>query len=165
LNEYSIPEEPNWFKNNLTLLGVDSNKNMIRDDVEIYIHKHYPGEENYLFRMQALQYAQAYQRSLKLGPTAKNINKHKALTITSGSCSGELRKDYTISSSNNMIFRQHMKSIRDLQFNNIYRSYIDKQIDRSLGAESFTLPTDKDYCLSLCMFILKPGKFSIKRFE
>lgn len=44
-NEYVIPTEPNEIENNKTIEGIDSNKNGIRDDVEIYIQKNYTADK------------------------------------------------------------------------------------------------------------------------
>ena len=41
INGYTLPPEPDPKINNSTLLGVDSNKNGIRDDVERWIIKKY----------------------------------------------------------------------------------------------------------------------------
>jgi hypothetical protein len=45
INGYTLPPKPDPVVNNSTLLGVDSNDNGVRDDVEIYIIKKYKDEK------------------------------------------------------------------------------------------------------------------------
>lgn len=57
----SLPLEPDEEKNNATLAGVDSNRNGIRDDVELVIFEKYKGPSFIKERAAALQYAKALQ--------------------------------------------------------------------------------------------------------
>ena len=41
INDYELPPEPDPKINNATLLGIDSNNNGVRDDVERWIYKTY----------------------------------------------------------------------------------------------------------------------------
>ena len=62
INGYILPPEPDETLNNSTMLGIDSNDNGVRDDVERYIVKRFQGFENALVdRGVALQYAKATQ--------------------------------------------------------------------------------------------------------
>lgn len=67
INGYVLPTEPDPALNNATLLGVDSNDNGVRDDVEIYIIKRYASDPKYPKTKTAiaLQYAWASQKILE----------------------------------------------------------------------------------------------------
>jgi len=73
INGYTLPPEPNPAVNNATLLGVDSNDNGIRDDVEIYIIKRFAQYPQYSKTKTAiaLQYAWASQKILE-SPTMES---------------------------------------------------------------------------------------------
>ena len=64
INGYQLPPEPDTVINNSTLLGIDSNNNGVRDDVERLIiseeakHPHFPKTHTAL----SLQYAWAWQK-------------------------------------------------------------------------------------------------------
>ena len=62
INGYILPPEPDQEVNNGTLLGVDSNGNGVRDDVEIYITQRFQNFQNaHIDRAIAMQYARATQ--------------------------------------------------------------------------------------------------------
>ena len=73
INGYKLPLEPNKALNDSTLLGIDSNKNGVRDDVEIYIIKRYATDPKYPKTKTAiaLQYAWASQKILE-NPTMES---------------------------------------------------------------------------------------------
>ena len=60
---YRLPPEPDPTVNNATLLGIDSNDNGVRDDVERYIYSRFTKEPEYSKTKTAIamQYAKAYQ--------------------------------------------------------------------------------------------------------
>lgn len=59
INGHTLPPEPDPAINNSTLLGIDSNNNGVRDDVEIYIYKRFSKEAEFPKTMTAIamQYA------------------------------------------------------------------------------------------------------------
>jgi hypothetical protein len=62
IDGYQLPPEPDPKVNNSTLLGIDSNNNGVRDDVERYIYFRFRDFENAeTDRAIAMQYAQATQ--------------------------------------------------------------------------------------------------------
>ena len=73
INGYILPPEPDPAINNSTLLGVDSNDNGVRDDVERYIVKRYAQDPKYPKTKTAiaLQYAWASQKILE-NPTIES---------------------------------------------------------------------------------------------
>ena len=64
INGYILPPEPDETLNNSTLLGIDSNDNGVRDDVEIYVIKRYAQDPDFPKTKTALamQYAWAVQK-------------------------------------------------------------------------------------------------------
>jgi hypothetical protein len=73
INGYTLPPQPDETINNSTLLGIDSNDNGVRDDVEIYIVKRYSEEQKYPKTKTAiaLQHAWASQKILE-SPTMES---------------------------------------------------------------------------------------------
>lgn len=62
VNGHRLPPEPDPIVNNSTLLGIDSNNNGVRDDVEKYIYRRFVGFNNAkIDRAIAMQYARAAQ--------------------------------------------------------------------------------------------------------
>lgn len=66
VNGYILPPAPDETLNNSTLLGIDSNDNGVRDDVEIYVIKRYAKDPDFPKTKTALamQYAWATQKIL-----------------------------------------------------------------------------------------------------
>lgn len=61
LVKYTLPKAPNKKRNNLSLGGIDRNRNGVRDDVEIWI---YTKHDNPVERAIYIQIAKAYQQIL-----------------------------------------------------------------------------------------------------
>lgn len=57
----NLPAIPNQSENDATVVGIDANNNLIRDDVELALFAKYPGDTLKRERAAALQYAQAEQ--------------------------------------------------------------------------------------------------------
>ncbi len=66
INGYKLPPEPDPVVNNSTLLGIDSNDNGVRDDVERYVIKRYAQDPEFPKTKTALamQYAWAVQKKI-----------------------------------------------------------------------------------------------------
>jgi len=77
INGYKLPPEPDPAANNATLLGVDSNDNGVRDDVERWIITHYANDPKYPKTKTAiaLQYAKASQHIISHDPEHAYENK------------------------------------------------------------------------------------------
>lgn len=85
INGYVLPPEPDSSVNNSTLLGIDSNANGIRDDVEIYIIKRYAQDSKYPKTKTAiaLQYAWASQKILESPTVESNEYEYDAVACES----------------------------------------------------------------------------------
>lgn len=95
INGHILPPEPYPKANNATLLGIDSNNNGVRDDVERWIYKTYYTHpiEIGLF----MQCARAYQ---------------KVMNISMLICLEDLKKRYNQSNSILLKDSWHMKNIK-----------------------------------------------------
>ncbi len=71
--EYTLPPEPDPAINNSTLLGIDSNNNGVRDDVERWIYKTYKDKHPIHIDI-AMQAARAYKKVLESPEKAKDIH-------------------------------------------------------------------------------------------
>ena len=81
INGYILPPEPDETLNNSTLLGIDSNNNGVRDDVERWIFLEmeiYNGYEK-IEQVIAMQMGKAAQSAL-IDPTNKDDNVHQKIT-------------------------------------------------------------------------------------
>jgi len=63
INGYTLPPQPDETLNNSTVLGIDSNNNGVRDDVEIYVLNKYK-EHHKIISEIALQAGRAHQMAL-----------------------------------------------------------------------------------------------------
>ena len=119
INGHTLPPEPNPAINNATLLGVDSNENGVRDDVEIYIYKRFRNFENSRKdRAIAMQYAKATQIIIQ-NPENAYENKTYLLMLDAHYCkvyvcdieangSWDTWLDYSLK---HKVFDEHMKDV------------------------------------------------------
>jgi len=70
--EYELPPEPDPTQNNSTLLGIDSNNNGVRDDVERWIYKTYKDKHPIHIDI-AMQAGRAYKLVLETPERAREI--------------------------------------------------------------------------------------------
>jgi hypothetical protein len=71
VNGYRLPPEPDPKVNNATLLGIDSNNNGVRDDVERWIYNEYKDKHPIHIDI-AMQAARGYRLVLEKQPKTKN---------------------------------------------------------------------------------------------
>jgi hypothetical protein len=81
INGYTLPLEPDPKINDSTLLGIDTNNNGVRDDVERWIIKHYEKDPKYPKTKTAIamQYAWATQKILENPTMSSSIYEDNAL--------------------------------------------------------------------------------------
>lgn len=80
INGFVLPPEPDPVVNNLTLLGIDINKNGVRDDVERYIYQRFQNFQNaHIDRAIAIQYAKATQIVIKDAERAYEMKSYKSM--------------------------------------------------------------------------------------
>jgi hypothetical protein len=74
VNGHTLPPEPDPIVNNSTLLGIDSNNNGVRDDVERWIYQTYKDKHPIHIDI-AMQAGRAYKKVLETPERAKEIYK------------------------------------------------------------------------------------------
>jgi uncharacterized protein YneR len=147
INGVRLPPEPNEEENNATLVGVDSNDNGVRDDVERAIYVKYPTK----IRQQVLmQTARADQLMLADPDGAKNAVKwHKVMTTKTIACKSYLFRtfdlDYHIESTEyitNAIYNTMDRVKRYARYNNALGGgvYGVKEEERIESACEFDVP-------------------------
>ncbi|WP_373033130.1 hypothetical protein [Sulfurovum sp.] len=70
---HQLPPEPDPVVNNSTLLGIDANKNGVRDDVEIWVLNKYK-DKHPIYIAIAMQAARAYRKVLETPEKAREIH-------------------------------------------------------------------------------------------
>lgn len=75
INGYTLPPEPDPKINNSTLLGIDSNNNGVRDDVERWIYLN-PAYNHPIIQAVAMQNARAFQKILADPSKARKTKKY-----------------------------------------------------------------------------------------
>jgi len=159
INGYTLPPEPDPKINNATLLGVDSNHNGIRDDVERWIIAHYAKDPKYPKTKTAiaLQYAKASQYIISHDPKHAYENKTYEIFDRAMDCEGywlnTITKDMNSSayidfSLENNIFGDNFKS---KMFNTKERTKAYWQFNGSLsghmlGGGGGIMSSTKDKC-------------------
>ena len=136
-----IPIEPNHLPPdpgqdaNITMEGVDSNANGVRDDVERYIAYTYPGENNGILRDRLKNFAYWQQKTIILGESVSEANAVKI--IEAGYCiQNLLGKDEGHDSYAEIIARHLNTYDRSMR----YIAYLDKVQSLSWGANASTNP-------------------------
>ncbi len=93
INGHQLPPEPDPTINNSTLLGIDSNNNGVRDDVERWIILRYQNDANYPKTKTAIaiQFAKAYQYIIANDPKYSYENKTYKKVDYALDCQGYMR--------------------------------------------------------------------------
>ena len=137
INGHRLPPEPNPAINNATLLGVDSNDNGVRDDVERKIYASYkrPVEQAYM-----MQYAVRYPQTLEDPVAAAKSKELEKEHWNLYSCKGYLRKAKIAIPTNSVSFMENA------YFNTKerMRAYIEFSEAMSGGVYNIPLPRDAD---------------------
>jgi len=160
--EYILPPMPNKKDNDKTLLGIDSNNNGVRDDVEHYIFNRFKNSKNYRVEREiAMQRARATQLYLISPETAYEDKKYE-LTDRVLSCLYYYYDKYE--DANNMTtyiegakFRQANpvidQALNDAIFNNRDRIKAFYKYNASMGGHIFE---DYDNVKESCEFDIDP---------
>lgn len=118
INGYTLPHEPDPIVNNVTLGGIDSNKNGVRDDVERNIYATYPVP---IERAILLDRAKFYQKTM-IEPV-ENAREIVKFSIKIGNCLLYLKHIGHRASE----WRENREYIKNISFNNAQRirKYLD----------------------------------------
>jgi hypothetical protein len=148
----TLPPMPNSKENDKTLLGIDTNSNGIRDDVEIYIYNRFQGYTNSkVEREMAMQWARRAQQTLISPETAYEDKKYE-LTDKVLSCEYYYRtylKD--VSYKEGLAYRMEHKifnaEFKDTVFNTKERLKAYFRYNESMSGHVFKdYPHIKDNC-------------------
>ena len=80
IHGYTLPPEPDPVLNNATILGIDSNNNGVRDDVEIWILKKFK-DEHKVYTEVFMQAARATQKVLENPQNANEVMKYENAAV------------------------------------------------------------------------------------
>ena len=148
INGYQLPPEPDPVVNDSTLLGIDTNGNGVRDDVEIWILNKYENESHFPKSKTAIamQYAKATQIIIQ-EPEKAYENKTYELMDRAQDCAWYLleNNDGRIVFDEIRIFNSEMK---DKVFNTKERLINYAKYNGALGGHIFSGPIHYtvDYC-------------------
>ena len=148
---YRLPPEPDPKVNNATLLGVDVNKNGVRDDVERWIYKtyHHPIERGIF-----MQNARAYQKVIVDPSKAKETMKY---IIEAAHCQaywsmGKLRMKKRKLNYSLGEFRDIELEIRPIQFNTLDRIIAYHRFNKNLSGGVYGDNLRPDEWKNMCQF-------------
>ena len=142
INGHRLPPMPDETLNNATLLGVDTNDNGVRDDVERWIYETYeePVEQGIM-----LQSSYAYQKVIVDPSKAHETVKYSDAVL---SCAFYWRydsKDYVLDKNRD---REARKQLKIIQFNSITRHMAYERYNAEFHGEVLSAPkASKEKCL------------------
>ncbi len=145
INGYILPPEPDPKINNSTLLGIDSNNNGVRDDVERWIYKTYKDKHPIHIDI-AMQGARAKQKIILNPIEAKH--EHNS-TVAASYCEGYYAtcinkdKEYAIHK------RINGGTLKTIIFNTQERKQQNRKYHKLISGHSYSLPwcnESKAYC-------------------
>lgn len=143
INGYTLPPEPDETLNNSTLLGIDSNNNGIRDDVErkIFVAYNRPIEQAFM-----MQSARLYPQTLEDPVAAGESEELRAEEWKEASCGSYLRRN-SIRIVNTVGF------LEDAYFNTRERMRAYMEFNQAMSGGTYSMPIhDKDVKKENCDF-------------
>lgn len=144
INGHKLPPEPNPTINNSTLLGIDSNHNGVRDDVERRIYFVYtrPIEQAYM-----MQSAKLYPKTLENPVAAASSEELEKELWNNAVCEGFLRnyKDVSLGS-------QTVTFMEESYFNTKERMRAYIKFNEASSGGVYDMPSLEDYKASNCDF-------------
>jgi len=143
INGHRLPPEPNPAINNATLLGVDSNDNGVRDDVERWIYEEYK-EKHPVHIDIAMQAGRAYKQVLETPERALEIRENVNGALF---CASYYQFDAEEFGDKKLINERIDAPVKSKYFNTKERNDVYWQYDTLLSGGSYDLPWDmKKYC-------------------
>jgi len=141
ISGHTLPPEPDPKINNSTLLGIDTNNNGVRDDVEQWIYQTY---DHPIERGIFMQSARAYNMIIVDPSKAKETKKYSDNVV---SCSTYWIFDHKPIPFDEYDFYDHIKELKLKQFNNIKRHMAYKRYQGELSGGVYpALPKLKEKC-------------------
>jgi hypothetical protein len=147
INGHRLPPQPDEALNNSTLLGIDTNNNGVRDDVERWIYETYR-EKHPIHVDIAMQAGRAYKKVLETPEKAKEI---RAEVNAPFLCGWYYQNDAKYFNQPILIHERIDAPVKSKYFNTKERSDVYWQYDTLLSGDSYPLPKT-EVRKSLCDF-------------
>lgn len=145
INGHKLPPKPDPKLNNATLLGIDSNHNGVRDDVERKIYFTYKKPVIQAFMMQS---AKSYPKYLENPIASAKAQETQDEMWKEGSCSGYLRRVKKIE----MPSVEGLKFLSDAYMNTKERIKAYIEFNEASSGGSYSIPLLRDYKEESCDF-------------
>ena len=138
INGHTLPPEPDETLNNSTLLGIDSNNNGVRDDVEIWIYTNYKDKHPIHIDI-AMQAARAYKKVLEEPERAAEITEEVSGAFF---CSAYYQHDAKYLNEPTLISEHEdiTRLVNNIYFNTKERTDTYWQYDTLLSGGVYTIP-------------------------
>jgi len=141
-----LPPEPDKALNDSTLLGIDSNNNGVRDDVERWIYETYKCKHPIYIDI-AMQAARAYKQVLETPEKAKII--HDTVVNAPLYCASYYEFEAQFFNDPILVHERIDAPVKSKYFNTKARSDVYWEYDKALSGDSYPLPKDnemKSFC-------------------
>ena len=136
VRRHRLPPEPEKTLNDSTLLGIDTNNNNVRDDVERWIYETYKDKHPIHIDI-AMQAGRAYTQVLKTPEKAKEIRK----MVNAPYFCGSYYQDYVEFFNKPVLVHERVDvGVKSKYFNTKERSDVYWQYDTLLSGGSYPLP-------------------------
>ena len=140
INSYKLPPEPDETLNNSTLLGIDSNNNGVRDDVERWIYETYKDKHPIHIDI-AMQAGRAYKQVLETPERAREI---REIVIAPSHCAWYYQNDAKYFNEPILVDKKITSPVQRKYFNTKKRSDIYWEYNTLLSGGVYSLPKIKD---------------------
>jgi len=147
INGHTLPPEPDPTTNNSTLLGIDSNNNGVRDDVERWIYKTYKDKHPIHIDI-AMQAARGYKLVLETPERAKDIRGEVNGALF---CASYYKFGAQLFNDPILVYERIDAPVMSIYFNTKDRSDVYWQYDTLLSGGVYSLPK-YDEMKSFCDF-------------
>jgi hypothetical protein len=145
INGHTLPPMPDKTLNDSTLLGIDSNNNGVRDDVEIWIYETYKDKHPIHIDI-AMQAGRAYKQVLETPERAKEIREKVNGPLF---CASYYEFEAQFFGDPVLIYERIDAPVKSKYFNTKERNEVYWQYDTLLSGDSYPLPKDnemKSFC-------------------
>jgi len=137
INGHRLPPMPDKTLNDSTLLGIDSNNNGVRDDVEIWIYETYKDKHPIHIDI-AMQAGRAYKQVLETPERAREI--HETVVNAPLYCAWYYQKGAKYFGDPVLVDEQVDAPVKSQYFNTKERSNVYWEYDTLLSGGSYPLP-------------------------
>jgi len=140
INGHTLPPMPDKTLNDSTLLGIDSNNNGVRDDVEIWIYETYKDKHPIHIDI-AMQAGRAYKLVLETPERAKEI---REIVIAPSHCAWYYQNDAKYFNEPLLVDEKIASPVQGKYFNTKERNDVYWEYDTLLSGGIYSLPKIKD---------------------